>query len=292
LQDKPVVSYQTQAAVAKKPMIDAHQHFWKYDPIKDSWINDEMQVLRRDFLPGDLKPLLEKNSVDGCVTVQVDQTEDETLSLLAMANQHDFIRGVVGWIDLRNPHLQSRLEYFSTLKKLKGFRHIVQGEKPGFLAQPAFIQGVRKLFQYDFTYDLLIYHHQLGEALAFLKQIPETKIVVDHLAKPAIIRKEIAEWKSNISALAAFPNVWCKVSGMVTEGDWKNWKREDFVPYLDVVRNAFGPDRLMYGSDWPVCLCAASYDQQLSILQAYLKNVSSSEKNLILGANAERFYNL
>jgi L-fuconolactonase len=273
-------------------MIDSHQHFWKYDPSKHSWITDEMKVLQRDFLPHDLKPLLEKNHIDGCVVVQVDQTEDETLSLLALANQYPFIKGVVGWIDLANPNLESRLEYFSTLKKLKGFRHIVQGEKPGFLAQTAFIKGVQKLHQYHFTYDLLIYHHQLEEALPFIKQVPETNIVIDHMAKPSIITKEKRDWEINMTTLSAFSNIYCKISGMVTEAKWAGWKYEDFVPYLDAVCKAFGTKRLMYGSDWPVCLLAASYDQQFSIVQTYLKTFSESEKKQILGGNAERFYNL
>ncbi len=273
-------------------MIDAHQHFWKYDPVRHAWITDEMKAIRRDFQPGDLKPLLEKNHIDGSVVIQVDQTEDETLSLLALANQYDFIKGVVGWIDLRNERLDSRLEYFSRLKKLKGFRHIVQGERPGFLTRPSFIKGVRQLQAFDFTYDLLLYHHQLAEALDFLKQVPETKIVVDHLAKPSIATADVMQWKKDMQAVAAFPNVFCKVSGMVTEARWPGWKYEDFVPYLDVVFEAFGSDRLLYGSDWPVCLVAASYDQQFSVVQNYLKEFSSGEKKKVLGANAKRFYNL
>ncbi len=273
-------------------MIDAHQHFWKFDASKHFWITDEMAVLKQDFLPQHLKPLLHKNDIDGCVVVQVDQTEDETLSLLALANQHSFIKGVVGWIDLCNPNLESRLEYFSSLKKLKGFRHIVQGEKPGFLGQPAFIRGVQKLQQYNFTYDLLIYHHQLEEALAFVKQVPEAKIVVDHLAKPSIGSSDRNHWEKNMKAISGFPNLYCKISGMVTEAKWATWKYEDFVPYLDLVFKSFGTKRMMYGSDWPVCLLAASYDQQFSIIQTYLKTFSKAEKMLILGENAERFYNL
>jgi L-fuconolactonase len=273
-------------------MIDAHQHFWKYDAGWHSWITDEMKVIRRDFQPPDLKPLLDKNGIDGCVVVQVDQTEDETLSLLALANHYSFVKGVVGWIDLANPALESRLEYFTTLKKLKGFRHIVQSEKPGFLESQDFIRGVQKLDRYNFTYDLLIYHHQLEEALKFMEQVPETKIVVDHLAKPPVAVKELNKWRDQIKSIAAYPNVYCKVSGMVTEADWENWKVDDFIPYLDVVFNAFGTSRLMYGSDWPVCLLAASYDEQFSIVQKYLDPFSPAEKKSVLGENAGRFYNL
>lgn len=273
-------------------MVDSHQHFWKYDSARHSWISDDMKVIRKDFQPVDLNPLLEKNHFEGSVAVQVDQTEDETLQLLSLSNQFDFIKGVVGWIDLRNPSLSSRLEYFSSLKKLKGFRHIVQGEKRGFLSQGNFISGVQMLDRYHFTYDLLVYHHQLNEALEFVRQIPGTRIVVDHLAKPSIATHDIREWEKHMTAIAALPNVYCKISGMVTEAKWSGWKYDDFVPYLDVVMNAFGSKRVMYGSDWPVCLVAATYDQQLGIVQKYLKTVPEAEKKMILGENAKRFYNL
>lgn len=272
--------------------IDSHQHFWKYDPKQHDWITDEMKAIRRDYQPADLKPLLDANAIDGCVTVQVDQTEGETLRLLTLANQNDFIRGVVGWIDLRSGNLASRLEYFSTLKKLKGFRHIVQGEKPGFLAQPAFIRGVQMLRDYSFTYDLLVYHHQLEEALTFARQIPDTPIVIDHIAKPSIRTGDIGAWKQSMTAMAELPNVYCKLSGMVTEAKWPGWTYDDLVPYLDVVFKIFGPARLMYGSDWPVCLVAASYAEQFSVITKYLGAISESEKRQILGENAERFYNL
>ena len=251
-----------------------------------------MRVIRRDFQPRDLKPLLDQNNFEGCVVVQVDQTEEETLQLLSLANQHSFIKGVVGWIDLRNENLASRLDYFSSLKNLKGFRHIVQGEKSGFLSQPSFIKGVQMLEKHGFTYDLLIYHHQLPEALAFMKEITRTQIVIDHIAKPSIATNDIRDWAKQMRAMAALPNVFCKVSGMVTEGKWAGWKYDDFVPYLDVVFEAFGTERLMYGSDWPVCLVAASYDEQFSIVRNYLKDFSASEKDRILGGNAKRFYNL
>lgn len=272
--------------------IDSHQHFWKYDPERYSWITDDMKVIRRDFQPDELHPLLKTNNFDGCVTVQVEQTEEETLQLITLANQNAFIKGVVGWIDLRNDNVSSRLEYFSSLKKLKGFRHIVQGEPSGFLSQQSFSRGVNKLSDFGFTYDLLLYHYQLPEALEFVKTIRNTKIVVDHIAKPSIRTNDIDAWKKHMKALAQYDNIYCKVSGMVTEAKWPGWKYDDFVPYLDVVVEAFGTDRLMYGSDWPVCLVAASYDQQFSIVQKYFEAFSSDEKDRILGGNARRFYNL
>lgn len=273
-------------------MIDAHQHFWHYDPGAHTWITDEMKVIRRDFLPADLQPLLQAHGVEGSVVVQVDQTEDETHQLLKMAADHDFIRGVVGWIDLRSADLAGRLDYFSGQKKLKGFRHIVQAEATGFLSQPSFIKGVQLLGRHHFTYDLLVYHHQLAEALQFVRQVPDTQIVIDHLAKPSIVSGSLREWEVHMRAMAEHQNVYCKVSGMVTEAKWSGWTFQDFVPYLDVVTEAFGSDRLMYGSDWPVCLVAASYTDQRSIVEQYFETFSPPEKNCILGGNAERFYNL
>ncbi len=272
--------------------IDAHQHFWKYNPESHAWITDDMNSIRRDFQPEDLKPVLERNGLEASVVVQVDQTEDETMQLLAYADQHDFIAGVVGWVDLRDGNLESRLEHFSTFQKIRGFRHIVQGEKFGFLAQQSFVRGVRKLADFDYAYDLLLYHHQLPEAVVFAKQIPDTRIVIDHIAKPSIRTGDIAEWKKDITEIARHENICCKVSGMVTEARWPGWKYQDFVPYLDVVVEAFGTQRLIYGSDWPVCLVSASYDEQLSITRDYFQAFSPVEKSSIMGGNAKRFYKL
>lgn len=273
-------------------IIDAHHHFWRFDPVRDAWITSDMKAIQRDFLPQDLQPVLAANGVDRCVTVQVNQTEEETGFMLDFADQHDFIAGVVGWIDLRAANLAERLQHFKAFKKLKGFRHIVQGEPAGFLLQKEFIAGVRLLQRYGFTYDLLIYHHQLGDALQFVREVPDVKIVVDHIAKPSIRTGEKTDWELNMAALATFPNVSCKVSGMVTEADWKNWKPEHFYPYLDEVVEAFGTDRLLYGSDWPVCLVAATYAQQLSIVQSYFSKFSTAENRAVMGENAGRFYNL
>ncbi|HEY3405039.1 MAG TPA: amidohydrolase family protein [Ohtaekwangia sp.] len=273
-------------------MIDSHQHFWKFNPVRDSWITEEMSVIRRDFYPQDLKPVLDQNKIEGCVAVQADQSEDETHFLVSLADQNDFIKGVVGWVDLRSNDLPGRLEYFSGFKKLKGFRHIVQGEPAGFLTDKKFIEGIKALSSFGFTYDLLIYHYQLEEALQFVHQLPEVKIVVDHLAKPSIRTGEKTHWELNMAALATFKNVHCKISGMVTEADWKKWNIDDFFPYLDELFEAFGAERLMYGSDWPVCLVAASYEQQLGIVQQYLSDLSDHEKQLVMSENARKFYNL
>jgi L-fuconolactonase len=272
--------------------IDSHQHFWKYDKVKHSWISDEMKTIQRDFLPQDLEPLLKQHNIQGCVAVQVDQTEEENHFLLSLANQFDFIKGIVGWIDLRADDLEDRLKFFKRFPKLKGFRHIVQEEPKGFISDKKFINGVKKLGAYGFTYDLLIYHLQLDEALDFVREVNNVKIVVDHIAKPSIRTKEKTQWELNVAALATFRNVYFKISGMVTEADWKNWKYEDFEPYLDEIFETFGASRVMYGSDWPVCLVAASYDQQFSIIERYISRLSTSEKKAVRGETAERFYNL
>lgn len=273
-------------------VIDSHQHFWKYNSVRDAWITDDMKVLKKDFLPNDFLPILKSCNIDGCVAVQADQSENETHFLLTQAHEFDFVKGVVGWIDLLSENLDERLLHFSQFKKLKGFRHVVQGEPKGFLLDERFIQGVKKLQKFNFTYDLLIFHHQLEEALNFIANVPDVKIVIDHLAKPSIKTKEKTRWELNMSAAASFKNVYCKISGMVTEANWKNWKAADFTPYLDELFEIFGVDRLMYGSDWPVCTLAAGYQQQLSIVTDYITRLSFEEKQKVMGKNAERFYNL
>lgn len=273
-------------------IVDAHQHFWKFDPIRDAWITNEMQVLRRDFSADDLAVLLRKNAIDGCVAVQADQSENETHFLLDIAQKSPIVKGVVGWVDLRAGNLEDRLKYFSQFPLLKGFRHIVQGQPAGFMDDPTFRRGVSLLSNHKFTYDLLIYHYQLPEAIRFVSSITEVPVVLDHIAKPSIATGELDVWAKDIRALAALPNVYCKLSGMITEANWKKWKPADFTPYLDVVMEAFTPSRLMYGSDWPVCLLSGSYEEQLSIVKTYVSSLSASEREAIMGGNAIKFYNI
>lgn len=272
--------------------IDSHQHFWKYNPIRDAWITDQMKVIQRDFLPHDLAPILKENIIDGCVTVQADQSETETQSLLELAAKNDFVKGVVGWVDLRSVELNKRLEFYSDFKKLKGFRHIVQAEPVGFMRSVDFSKGIGALRQYNFTYDILIFPHQIQDAIWLVSQFPDQKFVVDHLAKPIIREREFNSWSAQMKELASHTNVYCKLSGMVTEANWDKWTNEDFKPYLDFIINHFGTNRVMYGSDWPVCLLAASYHKQLNILEEFLRTFSSSEIDKIMGENAIRFYNL
>lgn len=273
--------------------IDAHQHFWRYNAEQHSWIDDRMKAIRRNFLPQDLQPILKQNGFDGCVAVQVDQTEEETKNLLQQAAENDFIKGVVGWVDLQAADIEARLEYFSQYKKLKGFRHIVQAETdPLFLSRPAFRHGIKHLQGFNFTYDILIYPHQLKAAVDFAAAFPQQRFVLDHLAKPYIKNGLIKEWHGDLKKLAALDNVWCKVSGLVTEADWQQHQQNDFTPYIEAALEAFGVSRLLFGSDWPVCLVAASYQQVLLIVQEVFKTLSPAEQQQIFGLNATAVYNL
>ncbi len=274
-------------------IIDSHQHFWQYDSVKHSWIDDEMAVIRRDFTPSDLAAVFKENGIDGCVAVQADQTETETAFLINLAHTYDFIKGIVGWVDLRNAAIESVLEQYSTEKKIKGFRHVVQGEADhNFVLRPAFLHGISVLEKFDYTYDILIFPHQLGAALEFVRRFPNQKFVIDHLAKPYIKDGFFDGWASQMKAIAKHENVLCKISGMITEADYNAWNKAQLKPYIDLVFDAFGTNRLMYGSDWPVCLVAGSYKQVKDIVLDYIADLSSEEQKNIMGHNAVQFYNL
>lgn len=269
--------------------IDSHQHFWNYDPKRDAWITDQMSAIQKDFTPQDLEALLRKNKIDGCVAVQSDQSETETRFLLSLTEQHDFIKGVVGWVDLFADNLEARLSHFSTFDKFKGIRHIVQDEPIGFMDKPEFQNGIQVLGNFDLTYDILIKPPQLKEAIALVKKFPNQKFALDHIAKPVISKGVDQQWATEIKELAKHPNLFCKVSGMVTEIDNFQWIPDDFNAFLHLVTNAFGSDRIMFGSDWPVCLLAASYQQVHSIIIDFY---SGPTLNKVMGENAVRFYNL
>lgn len=274
-------------------IIDTHQHFWKYDPIQYGWIDEAKGVLKRDFLPQDLKPIYEKEGIAGCVAVQAMQSEAENDFLLTHAHANDFIMGVVGWVDLQADQIEERLLHYKGTPKLSGFRHVVQDEPDeNFMLRPAFQRGLSFLHAYGFTYDILIFPNQMQAALKTVEKFPDQAFVVDHIAKPYIKAGKIEGWKQHMQAIAQHPNVYCKLSGMITEADWQNWQYDDFVPFLDVVANAFGPERLMYGSDWPVCLLAGSYTQMKEMTFRYLEQFSAAEKDLILYQNAKDFYKL
>ena len=273
-------------------IIDSHQHFWKYHPQNHAWINEDMKIIQKDFLPEELSSIFDKEHIDGCVSVQVDQTEAETQFQIELAKDNPFIKGVVGWINLMNPSIEATLEKYQDKPIVKGFRHILQGEAKGFMLQPKFIDGLKALANNNYTYDLLIYHHQIPDALKLLKELDSFKIVVDHIAKPDIKNSHITEWEKNIKALANYPNVYCKISGMTTEADWKNWTAQDLTPYLDIVVEAFGTNRLMFGSDWPVCLVASSYHQWLRTVKDYFSTFTKEEQAKIFATNCESFYTL
>jgi L-fuconolactonase len=273
-------------------IIDSHQHFWRYDAVKHSWIDDEMAAIRRDFLPEHLLDVYEQNGVSGCIAVQADQTEAETNFLIDLAGKYDFIEAVVGWVDLRADNIRERLEYYAQFPDVKGFRHVLQGEAPEFMLQPNFLRGIAALKDFGFTYDILVFPHHLKAVLEFVEQFPEQPFVIDHLAKPYIKAGKIDEWRSDMEQVAEYDNVYCKISGMVTEADYKGWKKADFTPYMDVVLEAFGEKRIMFGSDWPVCLVAASYSDMLAIVKDYFSDYSKDEQADIFARNAATFYDL
>ncbi|MGB3107928.1 MULTISPECIES: amidohydrolase family protein [Sphingobacterium] len=273
--------------------IDTHQHFWKFDPIRDSWITEEMQVIKRDFSPLDIQFVLERNGFGGSVAVQADQSKEETAYLVQLANDYPFIKGVVGWIDLQAADIRQQLDAYQSDKVIKGFRHIVEGEAdPDFLIRPAVLNGLKALADYGYTYDLLIRPRHYAATLDCVQQNPNLQFVLDHIAKPPIKSKAFDEWAAFIDALSAFPNVVCKVSGLATEADWEGWKLDDFKQYLEHIFARFGKERIMYGSDWPVCLLAASYEESIAIVEDKLGQFTAAEKNAFWAENAIRVYNL
>lgn len=272
--------------------IDAHQHFWRYDPAEYGWIDDSMAALTRDFLPADLQPVLSAAGFDACIAVQARQALDETRWLLQLAGEHPFIAGVVGWIDLQAESVADDLAALMPAPELVGIRHIVQSEPDDFMLRPEFQRGISVLADFDLTYDILIYPRQLPAAIALASRFPAQRFVLDHLAKPDIRRGLIDDWPRDITRLAALPNVWCKLSGLVTEADWRAWTPEQIRPYLDVAFECFGAERLMIGSDWPVCTLAAPYQRTMSVVIDYVASCSPGERDAVLGGTAARFWKL
>jgi len=273
--------------------IDAHQHFWRYKPGEYGWIDDSMASLRRDFEPADLKLEMDAAGFHGSVAVQARQSLEETRWLLELAASSPLVLGVVGWVDLRSPDVRKQLQAFAGNAKLAGVRHVLQGEPDDrFMLRPDFLRGIGALEEFDLAYDILIYPRHLPVAAEFIRQFPRQRFVLDHLAKPCIKAGTIQPWEAGMRDLARFPNVLCKLSGMVTEADWQNWKPEQMKPYLDVALDCFGPERLMIGSDWPVCTVAASYSRTMNIVLDYLGEHSLDAREAVLGGNAARFWKL
>jgi L-fuconolactonase len=273
--------------------IDSHQHFWHYNPIDHSWMSGQMTAIKRDFLPQDLEPLLKSHHFDGCVAVQARQSVEETQWLLELADRHEFIRAVVGWVDLRSEELPAQLESFARHPKLAGVRHVIHDEADDeFMLLPEFRRGISRLCDLDLTYDLLLFPKHLPVAVKLVREFPQQRFVLDHLAKPKIAEGLLSPWREDLKTLAELPNVLCKLSGMVTEASWKQWKPDDFRPYLDTVYEAFGPDRIMIGSDWPVCTISGDYDTTMRIVIDYARQFPAEVQAGILGENCARFYGL
>lgn len=272
--------------------VDAHQHFWIYEPVEYAWMTDDMSVLRRDRLPADLHERLTSRSLDACVAVQARQSLAETRWLLDLASESSFIRGVVGWVDLRAADVEDQLTRVAH-PRLRGIRHVVQDEPDDeFLLRDDFARGVDVLAGHGLTYDILIYPRQLPAALRFCERFPAQPLVLDHMAKPDIRSGALEPWAAAIREMAQFDHVYCKMSGLVTEADWKNWRPDDFVPYLDVAYEAFGEDRVMFGSDWPVCELAADYASVHDLLERWASQLSATATEKLFGGNATRFYGL
>jgi len=273
--------------------IDAHQHFWHYSQVEYPWIGPGMERLASNYLPADLEAVARPLGMDGSIAVQARQSLAESRWLLELAAANAFIRGVVGWVDLRSPTVAADLAPLAANSRFIGVRHVVQDEPdPRFLLREDFVHGVRTLHQFGLTYDLLVFPHQLPAAVELAGLLPEQPFVLDHLGKPLVKAGEIAGWEQDIRALARHGNVCCKLSGLVTEADWQAWQPDDFRRYLDVAVDAFGPDRLMLGSDWPVCLLAAEYGEVLGIVEDFISRLKPAEQAAIRGKTATRFYGL
>ncbi len=273
-------------------IIDSHVHFWKYNKQRDAWITNDMKILQEDYLPEHFALTAKRNEIDAVIAVQADQSELETHFLVELAKTHPLIKGVVGWIDLCGADLPKRLEYFSQFPIIKGWRHLVQAESDDFLLREDFQKGVSALQQYDYTYDILIYPQQLPATLSFVEKMHDQKFIIDHCAKPDIKNKKAGNWNLLIKKIAKHPNVHCKLSGLFTEAAWKEWSPADFYPYFDTVFEAFGMNRIIFGSDWPVVLLSGIYVQWKSLIEKYMEPFKAEDKEKVFGGNAKMFYGL
>ena len=273
--------------------LDAHQHFWHYNPVHHGWITEPMSVLKQDFLPSDLKPLLDSIHFDGCVAVQAQQNLEETEWLLQLADRNPFIKAVVGWVDLCSEELHEQLEKFARHPKFVGVRHVLQDEPDDrFMLQPAFRRGIARLQDFDLTYDLLLYTKHLPIAAELVAEFPHQPFVLDHLAKPRIAEQQLSPWKEDLLTLAKLPNVCCKLSGMVTEAHWKQWRSADFERYIEIAFGAFGWSRLMIGSDWPVCILSGEYEPVMNVVIDAVSKLPAEAQAAVLGNNCAHFYGI
>jgi L-fuconolactonase len=276
-------------------MIDAHHHFWHYNPLEYGWISASMAVLRRDYLPADLRAVAKAGGIDGVISVQARQTIAETDWLLALAEQQEnaqFIRGVVGWVPLVSDKVEAELDRLIDRKKLVAVRHVLQDEPDAYMARDDFNRGLSALRRFGLRYDILVYERQLPAAIAMVDRHPQQIFILDHLAKPRIKEGALSPWRENMRELARRPNVYCKVSGMVTEADHRAWTTAQLEPYVETALEAFGPRRLMIGSDWPVCLLACDYVRWHTIARGFIAKLSAAEQARILEQTALEAYGI
>jgi len=274
-------------------IIDAHHHFWRYTPEEYGWIGDDMSALRRDFLPHDLAAELNCAGVSGAISVQARQTLNETHWLLELARAQPIIRGVVGWAPLTSEKIESELESLSQDRKLRGIRHVLQDEPDDhYMLREDFNRGISLLGRFDLRYDVLIFERQLPQVIQLVDRHPQQVFILDHIAKPRIKQSQIEPWRTNLIELARRPNVYCKISGMVTEAHWSAWTIQQLQPYFDAALHAFGPGRLMFGSDWPVCLIASSYDRWRETVRQWSAPLSNHEQERLFAATAIQAYGL
>jgi L-fuconolactonase len=274
-------------------MIDSHQHFWQVGRFDYPWMSSDLGVLYRDYLPDDLAPILQKNGVEKTVVVQASNSVAESRWLLELANANTFIAGVVGWVDLMSPSINTQLDELCAAQKFKGVRHLVESEPDdAWLVQPAVLASLKQLAARRISYDLLVHTRHLKHVARVAESCPELALVIDHLAKPPIARNEIKQWSEALQPLARYPNINCKLSGLVTEANWNSWQTDDLRPFVDLALEYFGPDRLMFGSDYPVCLLATTYNRVLNSFQEILKSLSDADRDKIFAQNAAEFYRL
>ncbi|MEJ5995739.1 amidohydrolase family protein [Pedobacter sp. Du54] len=273
-------------------MIDSHVHFWNFDRVRDSWITPEMAAIRHDFTPEDFVNATSTTPVSGCIAVQADQTEEQNQFLLSLAENNSVIKGIVGWVDFLDPNLEERLIYWKNFPLIKGWRHVLQAENDAFILNPSFVNGLQQLKNFNYTYDLLCFHHQLTSIIKLVDQLQNQPFVLDHCGKPDVKRQDLKTWESHIKELAQNKNVFCKVSGLLAEADWKNWKEIELFNCFDVIFKHFGTDRIIYGSDWPVMLISRPYEDWLSLVSKYVSKFDKIKQEYFFSGNAHRFYNL
>ena len=273
-------------------MIDSHVHFWNFDAERDSWITEDMGIIRNDFMPSDFITATSETPINACIAVQADQSEEQNHFLLNLAKQSDAIKGIVGWVDLLNPNLEERLSFYKNHTLIKGFRHVLQAETDDFISAEKLAQGIRTLHKFGYTYDLLCYHTQLNAIQKLVDQLTNQPLILDHCGKPDVKNQDLLVYDRNIERLAKNQNVYCKISGLLAEADWKNWTEKEIFSCFDIIFKHFGVDRILYGSDWPVMLISRPYKDWYNLANKYLAQFSEAEKLKIFGGNASRFYGL